>query len=1032
MTKKNITTTDLIRIKDEVAKERKKYRLSAMVCGGTGCHAGGSKAVISALQEEVRKKGLAQEVMVVQTGCNGFCAMGPVMTVLPESIFYQKLAPEDMAEVVEQHFLKGRPVKRLMYVDPVTGAIIPRLDDIPFFANQQLRVLHNKGMIDPEKIEDYIWRDGYIAAAKALLEMGPREIINEVKLSAIRGRGGAGFPTGVKWEFCANSKGDIKYVLCNADEGDPGAFMDRSVMEADPHSILEGMIIAAKAIGSHQGYIYCRAEYPLAVRRLTIAIDQARELGLLGKNILGSAFDFDVEIYQGAGAFVCGEETALMTSIEGRRGMPRPRPPFPAISGLWKKPTILNNVETFANIPQIILEGGDKYAKIGTESSKGTKIFALTGKVNNIGLVEVPMGTSIGQIIFDIGGGIPGGKNFKAAQLGGPSGGCIPAEHLNLPTDYEAITRAGAIMGSGGLIVMDEDNCMVDMARYFMDFCQDESCGKCTPCRIGTKRMLEILQRICKGEGRQGDIELLEELAGAIKDTALCGLGQTAPNPVLSTIRYFRHEYEAHIRDKHCAAAVCSALFKSPCQHTCPIEMDIPEYVALVRAERIDDAYTVLKRTNPFPSVCGRVCGHPCQSKCRRGQLDEPVAIKFLKRYVADNARRPAVEPIPVTQKERVAIVGAGPSGLTAALELKKRGYAVTVFEELPYAGGMLRWGIPAYRLPREVLDREIKDIIDTGVQLRLNTRIGREISFEELEREYDMIYLAIGAHKSLSLNIPGEDTEGVFGAVELLRIHNLDRPVKIGKRAAVIGGGNSAIDSARTAIRLGAENVTIYYRRERKDMPAQEAEIRAAEEEGVHLEYLAAPVAVKSKNGRVSGLELARMKLGLFDRSGRKRPEPIKGSEFTAEVDTVIAAISQSVDLDFVNGDSAIQIERGAIKINSNLQTGNPKVWAGGDAVTGPAMVIDAIRAGRDAAIRIDTALRTANGQRPWVAPSDGAIDIPLQIDEEVVEKPQAAMPGEPAIERKRDFREVELGYTSRLAVEEARRCMRCDAKID
>jgi NADH:ubiquinone oxidoreductase subunit F (NADH-binding) len=407
-----------------------------------------------------------------------------------------------MSELVKQHFVGGKPLERLMYTDPVSGRIIPRLDDIPFFAHQRLRVLHNKGLIDPEKIEDYIWRDGYTAAAKALLEMSPREIIAEVKASGLRGRGGAGFPTGVKWEFCANSKGDIKYVLCNADEGDPGAFMDRSVMEADPHSILEGMIIAAKAIGSRQGYIYCRAEYPLAVRRLNIAIEQAREMGLLGKNILGSGLEFDIEVYQGAGAFVCGEETALMTSIEGRRGMPRPRPPFPAISGLWKKPTILNNVETFSNIAQIIIEGADNYAQIGTESSKGTKIFALTGKVNNIGLVEVPMGTSIGKIIFDIGGGIPNDKKFKAAQLGGPSGGCIPAEHLNLPTDYEAITKAGAIMGSGGMIVMDEDNCMVDMARYFMDFCQDESCGKCTPCRIGTQRMLQILQRICNGEGQ--------------------------------------------------------------------------------------------------------------------------------------------------------------------------------------------------------------------------------------------------------------------------------------------------------------------------------------------------------------------------------------------------------------------------------------------------------------------------------------------------------------------------------------------------
>ncbi len=1032
MAQEKLKAADLEAIRERVAKERARFRIHAMLCGDTGCIACGGKPVSSVLANEVEKRGIAQEVRIVATGCIGLCSAGPVMTVLPERIFYQKLTPADIPELVEEHFLNGRPVERLLYSDPVSGKVIPYIDEIPFFANQRLWVLRNKGLIDPEKIEDYIWRDGYRAAAKALLSMTWAEIIAEVKVSGLRGRGGAGFPTGLKWEFCAHSKENVKYVLCNADEGDPGAFMDRSVMEGNPHSVLEGMIIAAKAINSHKGYIYCRAEYPLAVQRLNTAIGQAREHGLLGRDILGSGFHFDVEVYQGAGAFVCGEETALMTSIEGRRGMPRPRPPFPAVSGLWKKPTILNNVETFSNTPHIILEGGEEYEKIGTESSKGTKIFSLTGKVYNTGLVEVPMGTSIGEIIFDIGGGIPGGKKFKAAQLGGPSGGCIPAEHLNTPTDYEAIAKAGAIMGSGGMIVMDEDNCMVDMARYFMDFCQDESCGKCTPCRVGTKRMLEILQRICNGQGREGDIELLQDLAQSIKDTALCGLGQTAPNPVLSTIRYFRDEYEAHIHEKHCPAAVCSALFKSSCQHTCPVEMDIPAYIALVRADRIDDAYQVLTRTNPFPSVCGRVCGHPCQSKCRRGQLDEPLAIKFIKRFVADNAMKPKVEPIPVTRKERVAVIGAGPSGLTAALELKRRGYAVTVFEELPQAGGMLRWGIPMYRLPREVLDREIKDILDTGVELRTNTRVGRDVSFEELDREFDIIYLAVGAQKSYALNVPGEEAEGVFGAVEMLRSHNLDQEINIGKRVAVIGGGNSAIDSARTAVRMGAEEVTIYYRRQRNDMPAEEAEIRAAEEEGVKIELLVAPSKVITGNGKVSGLELTRMKLGQFDRSGRRRPEPIPGSEFTTQVDTVIAAIGQMADLNFLQDHSGVETTRSAIKVQSGQRTANAKVWAGGDAVTGPAMVIDAIRAGQDAARQIDAAIRAENGEKPWVSPADDTIDIPFEVDEEPVEQPQAPMPETAASERRKDFREVELGYTRQTALAEARRCMRCDAKVE
>ncbi|HET6488369.1 MAG TPA: NADH-quinone oxidoreductase subunit NuoF, partial [Syntrophales bacterium] len=634
----------------------KVFRSHLLVCGGTGCHASGSIAVKKALVDELNKKGLAEEIKVVETGCNGFCAQGPIMVVYPEGIIYMNILPADVPVLVEEHFIKGRPVERLFYKEPGKEDRIPSMQEIPFFALQDLRVLRNRGLIDPENVEEYIARDGYAGMAKALTEMTPEQIVQEVLKSGLRGRGGAGFPTGLKWQFASRSPGDVKYVLCNADEGDPGAFMDRSVLEADPHAVLEGMVIAAKAIGSSHGYIYCRAEYPLAIHRLNVAIGQAREMGLLGMNILGTGFNFDIEIYQGAGAFVCGEETALMTSIEGKRGMPRPRPPFPAVAGLWAKPSVLNNVETLANIGQIMLRGGEWYASVGTEKSKGTKVFALTGDVNNVGLVEVPMGTTLGTIVYDIGGGIPGGKKYKAAQLGGPSGGCIPVQHLNAPVDYEKVTELGAIMGSGGLIVMNEDKCAVDMARFFMDFCQDESCGKCIPCREGTKRMLEILTNITKGKGKEGDIELLESMASVIKDASLCGLGQTAPNPVLSTIRYFRDEYVEHIRDKKCRAAVCSALFKSPCQHTCPIGMDIPSYIALIRDDRLTDAYRVLLKTNPFPSACGRVCDHKCMSKCRRGLLDEPVSIKFLKRYITDQAPRPEIKPVPVTRKEKIAV----------------------------------------------------------------------------------------------------------------------------------------------------------------------------------------------------------------------------------------------------------------------------------------------------------------------------------------------------------------------------------------
>jgi len=1017
----------------------KVFRSHILLCGGTGCRASGSLAVKKALTEELAKKNLSDEMKIVETGCQGFCAMGPIMVVYPDGIIYMLVQPDDVPELVEEHFIKGRPLERLLYKEPTTEEVIPTMHEIPFFANQELRVLKNRGIIDPERIDEYIARDGYAGMAKALTEMTPEEIIQEVLDSGLRGRGGAGFPTGLKWKFAAGSRGDIKYVLCNADEGDPGAFMDRSVLEADPHAVLEGMVIAARAIGSHHGYIYCRAEYPLALTRLNIAIEQATEYGLLGKDILGTGFDLDLEIYQGAGAFVCGEETALMTSIEGKRGMPRPRPPFPAIAGLWEKPSVLNNVETLANIGQIILKGSAWYNSIGTERSKGTKVFALTGDVNNVGLVEVPMGTTLGTIVFDIGGGIPNGKKFKAAQLGGPSGGMIPLEHLNTPIDYERVAELGSIMGSGGMIVMNEDMCPVDMARFFMDFCQDESCGKCTPCREGTKRMLEILTNICEGRGQEGDIELLEEMAGIIKDSALCGLGQTAPNPVLSTLRYFRDEYEAHIKDKRCPAVVCTALFKSPCQHACPIGMDVPSYIALIRAGRLEDAYKVMLRTNPFPSVCGRVCDHQCQSKCRRGTLDEPVAIKFLKRFITDNANRLKVDPVPVTRKEKIAVIGAGPAGLTAAKDLAIRGYQVVAFEELPEPGGMTRYGIPSYRLPRNILKDEIDDIKALGIEIRCNTRVGRDISFEKISEDFDYIYLAPGAHKSQKMRVEGEDMEGVFGGVEFLRDFNINEETwlkgekSLGSQVAVIGGGNSAIDAARVARRLGVD-VTILYRRFRQDMPAAKEEIEAAEHEGIKIEYLVAPLKIIGKDGKVAGITCQRMKPGDFDSSGRRRPVPVEGSDFTLNVDSVVAAIGQTPDLSFVPEDSGVSVNKWScfdVAEGSKSQSTSEKFFAGGDAVTGPWTVVGAISGGHQAAVDIDQAIRNKNGEFPYEAPPEEKIEIPLEIDEETEEQPQAKMPELDNTERRSTFDEVELGYTLETAVEEAKRCLRCDVEI-
>ena len=561
------------------------YRAHVLCCGGTGCTSSGSAQIIERFEQKIKEAGLEKEVKVVRTGCFGLCEAGPVVIVYPEGTFYSRVKVEDVDEIVSEHLLKGRHVQHLVYTDHATHEQNANkgLQDINFYKHQKRVALRNCGVIDPENIDEYLAFDGYKALEKALTSMTREQVIDEILKSGLRGRGGGGFPTGLKWKFTYSSQADQKYVACNADEGDPGAFMDRSVLEGDPHCVLEAMAIAGYAIGASEGYIYVRAEYPIAVKRLEIAIAQAHEYGLLGENIFGTGFNFDIKIRLGAGAFVCGEETALMRSIEGKRGEPTPRPPFPAVKGLFGKPTMLNNVETYANVAQIILKGADWFASMGTEKSKGTKVFALGGKINNTGLVEVPMGTPLRTIIYDIGGGIPNGKKFKAVQTGGPSGGCLPADLLDTPVDYDNLIAAGSMMGSGGMIVMDEDNCMVDIARFFLDFTVDESCGKCTPCRVGTRRMLEILERIVNGKGEEGDIERLEELANTIKSTALCGLGQTAPNPVLSTLKFFRSEYEAHIREKRCPAHHCRALLHyvinpdlcrgcTACTRVCPVE----------------------------------------------------------------------------------------------------------------------------------------------------------------------------------------------------------------------------------------------------------------------------------------------------------------------------------------------------------------------------------------------------------------------------------------------------------------------------
>lgn len=593
------------------------YRSQVLICGGTGCTSSGSVKIAKRLQEEIDKNGLTDEVMVVRTGCFGLCALGPIMIVYPEGTFYSMVKEEDIAEIVSEHLLKGRIVTRLVYDETVAENEIKSLKETDFYKKQHRIALRNCGVINPECIDEYIGRNGYESLGKVLKTMTPDDVIQIILDSGLRGRGGGGFPTGKKWQLARNlvKDADQKYVCCNADEGDPGAFMDRSVLEGDPHVVIEAMAIAGYAIGATQGYIYIRAEYPIAVQRLQIAIDQAREYGLLGKNIFDSGFDFDLDIRLGAGAFVCGEETALMTSIEGNRGEPRPRPPFPAESGLFKKPTVLNNVETYANIPQIILNGADWFASMGTEKSKGTKVFALGGKIHNTGLVEVPMGTTLREVIYEIGGGIPNGKAFKAAQTGGPSGGCIPAEHLDIPIDYDNLIAIGSMMGSGGLIVMDEDNCMVDIAKFFLQFTVDESCGKCTPCRIGTKRLYEMLEKITSGNATMEDLDKMEKLCYYIKNNSLCGLGQTAPNPVLSTLRYFKDEYIAHVKDKRCPAGVCQDLLTYKI-----IDIKCKGCTACARGCPVGAISGTVKQPHSIDTTKCIKCG-ACMAKCKFGAI---------------------------------------------------------------------------------------------------------------------------------------------------------------------------------------------------------------------------------------------------------------------------------------------------------------------------------------------------------------------------------------------------------------------------
>ena len=1017
------------------------------ICTGGGCIASGAIKVRDAIIDAITDSEFVGNVSVVETGCMGPCSGGPVVLMGRDKTFYQHVQPEDAKEIVEKHLIGGEIVERLCCVDDKTEMPVPVKMDIAFFKKQTKIALRNCGVINPTDLREFISVGGFEALVDVLSKMSPEQVLSEMKDSGLRGRGGAGFPTYLKWTFTKKTENDIKYVVCNADEGDPGAFMDRSVLEGDPYSLIEGMAIAAYTIGAKQGYVYVRAEYPLAIERLNEAIEKCYQAGVLGENIFGTAFKFDLGIRKGSGAFVCGEETALLASIEGKRGEPRPRPPFPAQEGLWGKPTLLNNVETYANVAAIIKNTGKWFASFGTENSRGTKVFALAGAIKNSGLVEVPIGTTLGDLIYDIGGGILNGKAFKAAQIGGPSGGCIPLKHLNVPLDYESLNKLGAVMGSGGLVVMDEDTCMVDVARFFLEFVQEESCGKCIPCRVGTKRMLEILERICAGKGQQGDIEKLEELGEKIRDTALCGLGQTAPNPVLSTIRHFRQEYEAHIIDKQCPAGVCPDMVLAPCKSACPAGVNIPGFVSLVGEERYAEALKLHRNRNPFAAVCARVCFHTCEEKCRRSTIDDAVAIRGIKRFMVEQeivAQIPEVRENADNAKRKVAVIGAGPSGFSCAYFLARLGYKPTVFEAQPRPGGMLVQAIPEYRMPKELIAREYRMIQSLGVKLVTNSALGKDFTLAQLRQQgYQAVYMAIGQPDGVMLNMAGKDAEGVTEALQFLRQYNMSGSVEVGKDVAIIGGGNSAIDAARTAVRLGA-NVTVVYRRPQSEMPAYAEEIEEAQQEGVKILELSSPERIIVDDGKVCGLRCKKMVLGAYDSSGRKRPVE-SGEEFVLPVDQVIFAVGQTMNASDSLGqvvspksetsyDYYVEVGTERLMMNGNNrikadhatgQTSIKWLFSGGDLVTGAASVVEAIGAGEKAAAGIDEYL-TGENHAFWR--EDKPVDTYFDPEALPTSTPRKKMTLLEVERRQNSFVEVEQPWEKNEAIRQAQRCLRCD----
>ena len=999
--------------------------------------AAGAGEVLEALENHITQHKL--NIKVIQVGCLGPCSLEPLVIVRKPGnppVCYGPVDPNCMLHIVDNYLGGADPCSQWALGTMEEGSVdgIGDFYEHPMLRRQVRRVLRNCGIIDPDNVNHYLARDGYRGFLKAL-EIGPDQTLEEIKASGLRGRGGAGFPTWKKWSFCRSTPAEKKYLICNADEGDPGAFMNRSLIEGDPHAVLEGMLIAGFTLGACKCFIYCRAEYPLAIERLENAIGQMRDLNLLGKNIQGSDFSFDITIKKGAGAFVCGEETSLIASIEGRRGMPQPRPPFPAVSGLWGKPTVIQNVESLGNLPLIMNNGAEWYGQYGTETCKGTKTFALAGKITRTGLVEVPLGIKLKDIIYDIGGGVPDGKKLKAVQTGGPSGGCIPADQMDLSVDYESLAEAGSIMGSGGMVVLDEDSCIVDIAKFFLSFTQEESCGKCSPCRVGTRAMLTILKQIAGGCGQMSDLDHLEQVGHAVKDGSLCGLGQTAANPVLTTLRYFRHEYEAHIKQKKCPAGLCPEMVHAPCTNACPAGVDVPLYVSLIGQNRLEEAMASHMERNPFPMICARICPHPCESKCRRVQLDSSVAIRSLKRYMADEGHK--IDPMTMVQEhpacvdKKIAVIGAGPAGLSCAYFLRRLGYAVTIFEKESRPGGMMAYAIPEYRLPREYLDAEIDWLLGTGIELKLNTQIGADVTIDELKAQgYQAFFLGLGAWTGTSLGIPGDDRDGVIQGLDFLVARNRGQEVPIGKKVAVIGGGDVAIDAARIAYRMGAE-VTILYRRTRDEMPAIKTEIQEALAEGIRFEFLALPDRIEGKDNKVEKLICRRMILGEFALDGRRRPES-SSETFECDVDTVIVAVGQKVAAEKLSQQIGLEKSNsGRIDVDPYTQeTEQDLVFAGGDAVTGPSIVLEAVGAGERAAVAINEKLTHDLPEKDRPKPFWRRIirnDTPFDPTAEPAETARLVQQTLPP-EARRSFEEVELAIPATGAHHESLRCLRCD----